>query len=247
MKRNLCYLTLIFGLLGLIGTHVSAADMPSKRVLSTEIGNGGDLVQCHPDGWLFAYPFYNGWYMLDYAEFIADPGTYYRKETFIEVLQGIRQKLESHSLQLLKHFDQFVAQIPFLMVVTPADFDTGSISRQWLKVRRNTVIHDEGEIHISPSCRLGDNEQKIRRHQIVVREPKYSIEGKLVEVVYKYDERLLTRLYNKPLQLSMLIVHEWLWDYFYREESGKLRATNRVLHQENRFPKNLLDKNPEWL
>ena len=46
--------------------------------------------------------------------------------------------------------------------------------------------------------------------------------------VYKYDEEILSRLKSRPLQLSFLIVHEWLWSI-----SGDVqvnRKINALLH-----------------
>lgn len=55
-------------------------------------------------------------------------------------------------------------------------------------------------------------------------------------VDYAYDQNLLKQVEAQPnggLQVSFLLIHEWLWNFFPRQRFDRLAMLNRLLHSEN--------------
>ena len=212
---------------------------PSVESLrSTEIGNGGDLIQCWPQGPNFPYPIKQGWYLLDYVEDRGGRLKYAELEELEDYLSYINDSLAKTEGEKSASFQRFLMQIPFIQYSPEETIEKIEIKREWVKTVRNEEIHDENPSYIPGNCRRKYEKGKTSKrglmlHQIVVRKEFVDDENNLRKVQYFYDTRLIKKIGEKPLQMAMLLFHEWLWDEFQSDKSRQLRKVNRVFHSKN--------------
>jgi hypothetical protein len=165
------------------------------------VNNGGDAVSCRPS----TTNSYEGYYSLDYlAQF--DPA-----------LQAVEVRSLDDSLARMEA--GLKAKLPEL-VPSFLDFKSGLFNetnprhaRFWEKAPFGLIdLKDENLVTRLPeNCRDGE---KVSIVQAVVRQPP-NISGRpLDKFVYKYVPEVVDRLRStQPIQLSFLILHEWLWDF----------------------------------
>lgn len=166
----------------------------------TDIGNGGDLVKCVP---------YNandlfGLYSLDYLVFSRESGASEPPEvkSWEESIFGIRRALIDKVPELLPVFDEFVNNIlnqdhSRRQVWEPTDYSLIEINDEQLPVAVKIPVNcrDNGKIQIVQAV--------IRQHQQFSGAPA---------IVYKYMPKVFDKIAaERPLQLSFLLVHEFLW------------------------------------
>ncbi|MGZ3809219.1 MAG: hypothetical protein ACXVCE_14125, partial [Bacteriovorax sp.] len=131
----------------------------------------------------------------------------------------IRQNLEEKLPELIESFDEF------MKLVRNEDV---SLPRFWEEAPFGLVdIKDEEIINLVPmNCRQ-DGQVKIV--QTIIRLNPAKVGTEKYKLIYKYVPHLFQDLYTAdPLQLSFLLVHEWLWDLSHNVE--KNRRLNRVFH-----------------
>lgn len=208
----------------------------------TDVGNGGDLIQCHPAPPRFFSAFADGWYILDYAELDQTKSVFSKLDLSLEeYLSMVRRTLMRAAPELLNSFDDYLKSVPFSPSFSPSTQDSSNVERMWVSQNKNEEINDEDPTYIPRNCRL-DGGKAIKFHQVVVRKESFSSAEQKLKVIYYYDPTLVDKLKSKNLQASMLIVHEWLWDYFDDDQSKRLRIANRLLHNQSAVSIQLLRK-----
>lgn len=180
------------------------------------VENGGDSINCSSDGGKYVY---DGMYVLDYSlEFPSDTTKIYRSDTVGGYLDHIEKLLTKNTPELLPSFQDFRRSIP-----TAATLTTGSNfgSRTWLPTEQPLRdIQDEKVRFLSSNCREGSKGIFI---QTVVRKRSNDL------VMYSYDLQVMGEyIMFDPLQASIILIHEWLWDFF--DSAIPLRRLNAFLH-----------------
>jgi len=164
-----------------------------------DIGNGGDIIKCKPgiENDLF------GFYSLDYLVFDG------REDTEIEDVSSweqslfrIRQQLVEKVPELLTSFDEFSYDI------LNTDYSRKHV---WESTDYELIELDDEDlpvsIHLPDNCR---KDGKIQLIQAVIRQNK-DFSGS-DNIFFKYMPEVFDSLESQnPLQLSFLLVHEWLW------------------------------------
>jgi len=198
-----------------------------------DVGNGGDLVKCvpHEANDLF------GFYSLDYLIFARSKGPQpMPAQSWEESIFRIRRTLVDKIPELLPIFDEFANNIlnedqSRRQVWEPTDYELREINDEDLPA----------SVQIPVNCRDGG---KIQLVQAVIRQKPEFTGSNLI--VYKYMPRIFEKMAKeRPLQLSFLLVHEFLWSisdnvdrnrrinwFFHSEEFQKmsrLDAINRLL------------------
>lgn len=184
------------------------------------VGNGGDLVWCRPeDGTPYA-----GYYALD---FLATEGLFAGHEAApVPVADAEASLARIHGLLaekapgLLESFHSFRRTL----------WNTGDYSQErvWEAAPFGLVeLSDETLVAaLPPACRTDTGAAVV---QAVVRQfPDFSgaNNGK---IIYKFVPALVKEVgASRPLQLSFLLVHEWLWDLSTNVDRN--RRINRLLH-----------------
>lgn len=200
----------------------------------TDIGNGGDLMQCYRNLPKFPFDYDNGWYLLDYAEMDNAKVVFLSSISLSEQIKKVHELLQQAAPELVDSFEQYIRTVPFLDSIDITE-NVGATKRIWTGVDQNEVLNDEDPAFIPNNCK-NPKDKNILFHQVVVRNKFSDSNGNITKITYSYDPALLAKLENKPLQLSMLIVHEWLWDYFDADQSKRLRIANRILHSDLKMP-----------
>lgn len=174
-----------------------------------EVGNGGDAVFCmhSTDNGL------SGWYALDF--FATDqivPAKSWSDSTD-RIAQALLSKSPEHGKSLLSFLDSYNKK----KVLPP---------RSWRPSKWGlSDLPDEKLLERIPhNCyRIRDSQPAIV--QAVIREKKSH------GVVYNFDPNILGELAAKDsAQLSLILVHEWLWDY--TDDVRELRFANSLLHSD---------------
>lgn len=193
----------------------------------TIIGNGGDVIKCGPvDGTPV-----NGLTSLDYILTWAPLNSDLYKDIQVTSFKNSLDQVES---VIQKNYPEFM--------VSWADFRKNLFNTQhflenriWEPAPFGLVdLKDEEIVALVPKECLTDGEVKVI--QAVVRQnPNFS--GTSDDTIfYKYIPSIVDHLEEySPLQLSYLVVHEWLWDL--SKNVDRNRRFNRFLHSE--APKNL--------
>jgi len=174
-----------------------------------EVGKGGDAVRCN-----------EGLYALDYMVFASEDKTAPAAVTSYEQsLFRIRKNLANKLPELLPSFDEYTASIfnndttkKYLWEQTP--YALVSVDDQDLPVT----------VKIPESCRVN---HKIALVQAVIRQnPSFSGTD---HIIFKYMQDVVSEMNSKnPLQLSFLLVHEWLWSH--SDNVDRNRRINWLLH-----------------
>jgi hypothetical protein len=197
--------------------------------LGNDVGGGGDGIYCTRSG----YNPLNGFYMLDYV-LMRDPGFGERRwpispdfdsmHDYHEVLNWIQTHLDQKLPRLGPHFREYRASLfvdnqgakriwkpfPYLDRL----YDQG-LDRQWFEQPNEIAF---------PSMRLPGNSRAEDILQLAILFKKE--DG---SYLYAYVPDLVKRLATQsPVQVSFLIVHEWLRDF--TNDAIVIRRVNRILH-----------------
>lgn len=153
------------------------------------VGNGGTVVLCSGARKLQS---------LDYLlskNILGKNVTLANISTLQESVERISELLEIKAPELSKSFQVFSKQIK----------NTNESKNYVWRIPKNglEVIRDE-LIQLPLSCR--NNYGVTEVYQAVVRKKANE------KIIFEYDPELYSALEASPLQLSFLLVHEWLWD-----------------------------------
>lgn len=200
---------------GIVGAVFLFVASPSPAPV--EVGNGGDAVVCRAQA---GSPF-EGYYSLDYLLTYRQTGGLAAvpslDESLIRIGENIREKLPEFSAQFTEFKD----------LLRSSDF---RFNRIWEEAAFGLIdIRDEQIVGLLPSnCKTGNQYSIV---QAVIRQSA----GPGVppgKIVYRYVPSVFSELeQSAPLQLSFLVVHEWLWDIVTDVETN--RRLNRFLHSES--------------
>ncbi len=181
-------------------------------------GSGGDALICRagPES-----PF-EGTYSLDYVL------TYDKDTTLVEVdslkdsLKRISRLLEKKIPSLLPSFQRFQTYLFNNQDRTKVHF--------WESAEYGLVdLKDEKITNLLPeNCRDGND---VKIVQAVIRLPPASTKAPEDHVIFKYVPKVVRDLSGKsPLQLSFLVVHEWLWEV--TTDVEMIRRLNHFIHSQ---------------
>jgi hypothetical protein len=188
-----------------------------------EVGNGGDAVRCAaaPSG-SPSYG-YEGLFSLDFlatggdgdAEGAAPLAT---ATSWTESAARITSVLEEKLPELAPGFKRFVANYGNKDPQRPYVWEAAPFGLIELKDERLAALLPE-------NCRSGAEPKLI---QAAIRQ-RPSFTGSQSFILFKFDPKLLSQLdQTAPVQLSMILVHEWLWDFSANVDRN--RRVNRLLH-----------------
>jgi hypothetical protein len=165
---------------------------------------------------------------LDYA--MSLPQDYAVAGSLRESVNRIRQLLVRSSPQVLASFDDFFASVNLdANTWTKEGYFRNSPTRKWIGSSALPHLSDVIPNFIPKNCLIDFDYQRGLQSglwkQIVIRHSDQKI------CRYIYDRRLIAELFRDPNQSSMLLIHEWLRD-FYRDpgSSFKIRNANAFLH-----------------
>lgn len=214
-KKNLIVTSLL-----LIASPSNARNIVDRASGFTDIGNGGDAILCRPS---LENPF-SGYYSLDYiATYNSDfedsvPVAYHTWQESIASIEEILKPASAGLAQKLKEFRTNAFNIsdrnpPYL----------------WQKTDLNLVdVTDEDllQVDLPENCKVNGNAQK---YQAVIRQSPKTSGLPVWKTLYNYNENIVQELETQdPVQLSYLILHEFLWNYSSSVVSN--RILNRFLH-----------------
>jgi hypothetical protein len=143
--------------------------------------------------------------------------TYNTDLTWQESLNWISDRLEKLDKPMADNFKNFVSSI----YTSQAKSQYHWIEAQDLPLMWEPELED-----------LLPNSCKTRKQAIYYFEP----DEKNPYSTYNYDAQFITRVLSQPqgqLQISFLMVHEWLWSYYSRAKYLDLARMNRLLHSKN--------------
>jgi len=182
------------------------------------VGNGGDAIQCQPsnDNKL------NGAYSLDYIVTLAnaqgDDGLT-PVSSWKDSAERIYNLLLVKTPTLAPYFREFRETVfnkdyTKTKIWEPTPFGLVEIDDQNITSLIPANCHKDGKVQIT---------------QAVIRQFSEFSGTDKGHIIYKYDPAIVASLDQKsPLQLSMLMVHEWLWDL--SQNVDRNRRINRFLH-----------------
>jgi hypothetical protein len=181
-----------------------------------EVDNGGDVIVCDASGENAFVGYFSLDYLLTYqgANSNADVSEVLSAENSLDRIEKI---LESKSVVLAKSLSTYRR---FL-----SNHSDRSLPRIWEEATFGlTDIKDEDMIRLLPrNCYHRDEEDRIHLIQAVIRESRPG------QIIYHYDSQIQIELQSTDsLQLSFLLVHEWLWDH--ATSARVVRDANRYLH-----------------
>lgn len=183
-----------------------------------DAGSGGDTVECVRS----AENSFSGTYALDYLLTYKESNKnadIVSVKTLDESISRLRQNLVEKLPELVESFDEFMKLVRNEDVALP---------RFWEEAPFGLVdIKDEEIINLVPmNCRQNG---QVKIVQTIIRLNPAKVGTEKYKLIYKYVPHLFQSLYtDNPLQLSFLLVHEWLWDLSHNVE--KNRRLNRVFH-----------------
>lgn len=184
-----------------------------------EVGNGGDIIQCRSS----AANDLSGYYSLDYLL------TYDPKDALIPVssinqsLDRIQNNFRSKVPELLPSFEDYRR---FLFNSDPTR------SRLWEPAPFGLVEIRDEDLPVAQTlpanCKLGDKLQLI---QAAIRLFSSYSGANSGTIIYKYMPEFLGDLsVVSPVQVSFVVIHEWLWDHSFSVDRN--RRINRFLHSQ---------------
>lgn len=227
MKLKLMTLLLL-----LSGLSPCLAIMPQGEgvVINGDGRGGGDVVYCYPDSEKSRYA---GLYSLDYlltrtSDFNENDDEFYKfsndSKAAMDIAMSIASKLEEISPRASNSLFSFLA------LVENVDWSDrapdGELFRVWIPTPRLRDYKDEDFINDLPKNCYGDN-GKMNIKQLILREDVNS------NILYHYNKKLFTELKGSPLQMSYLLIHEWLRDY--TVHAAVIRRVTNYLHSEEFF------------
>jgi len=185
------------------------------------VGNGGDSVFCKSDSGNSL----GGTYSLDYIlglwqtetnpgylaeDIFSDSNSY--TNNFKRLMPILRESYPLLADSMTQFYSQLFSQ----------DFDKNFV---WKPASNGLVdLKDEAMISLLPkNCLgLGQNPSLI---QTVIRQKR----GK--QIIFNYDQNAVKALSLKPMQLSFLLFHEWLWSF--TSDVSLIRDANLIFHAKN--------------
>lgn len=183
-----------------------------------EIGNGGDSVHCVASDKNQFSGLYSLDYLLTYQETNAN-NDIVQVATLQESLLRITRLLKKKAPEFMEGFDDFVGLIQNKDVAQ---------ARFWEEAPFGLIdLKDEKMVNLVPAnCRQGNAVQIV---QTVIRQDPEASGVSPGKVLYKYVPSIFEKLEKQnPIQLSFLLVHEWLWDV--SSNVDRNRRINRFLH-----------------
>jgi hypothetical protein len=183
------------------------------------VGNGGDGVFCKPSP---GNPF-QGYYSLDYLAQFNPAIPLAEAQSLDQSLDRIEKTLRAELPELAASFKVFRDEI-----FNETDFTKTHI---WDRANFGLIdLKDEMLVNKVPeNCRNGDQVQIV---QAVIRLNKEVSGLPGDKINYKYVPEVVNELRKKNgLQLSFLLVHEWLWSFSSSVERN--RRINYWLHADN--------------
>lgn len=209
MKIALCGM---LGILLMSGATVAPA--------SDNRGNGGDVVLCGATHGDFELP--AGYYALDYLLTIntVNEAQTTRFDNLAAALQSITNAMDAKLPTLARSFKTFIADYRNTTDPTHRYF--------WDEAPFGLDdIADENRVNdVPPACKTNGSIQLI---QAVVHQNSEQAGLPQGTIGLKFVPSLLIALErDAPLQLSFLLVHEWLWDL--SQNVDRNRRINRFLH-----------------
>lgn len=185
------------------------------------VGNGGDLVQCRSTS-----THQIEYKSLDYLLTITslEDRDFLHVTSLNDSLQKIQKLLDEKIPELAPSFRNFIQHLWNENLNKPIIWEKSPFGV--------TPIHDEeiGSAHtIPPQCReSGKKDAPILLVQAIIRLRERFSETE-AKRVYAYMDELIHEVKQKdPLQISFLLIHEWLWDHSKNVERN--RRINRLLH-----------------
>lgn len=185
-----------------------------------DVGNGGDVVDCVASS---DSPF-QGTYSLDYLVTYQESNLnqdIVKVASISESLGQLRKLLSEKLPEYIQSFDEFSKLILNKDILKP---------RIWEEAPFGLIdIHDENLISLVPTnCRVNNT---LRITQAVVRQTSYFTGVSDEKLIYKYVPKIFQKLEKEsPLQLSFVLIHEWLWDLSHNVDRN--RRLNRFFHSQ---------------
>lgn len=206
---------------------MNAKAAASALVINGDGRGGGDVVSCSNDPQTSCY---SGLYNLDYLltrkdDFNENPEEKFKfAQNVNEIVGTIAKKLNDVSPAASKSLKDFMATVE--VENWSQNDNPNAIYRVWVPAPRLLDYTDEDFITDVPkNCYKTSGERNIS--QIILREDVNST------VIYHYNRQLFTELKGSPLQLSYLLVHEWLRDF--TVHATVIQKVNAYLHSTNFF------------
>jgi hypothetical protein len=171
---------------------------------------GGDAIRCS-DGKLYAWDFFQGQIREDQIH-----PEYLESKTAAEILQKMVANLNSFSPSLAFRLKEFTSmnQDPFKKSKRLWHFGTNPL----------VDLADEARLRIPRSCTGSSDPSQIKLFQAVIRQAGERI-------IYEADSETLNGLEsNHPVQLSFLLVHEFLRDF--TSNAVHIARINAILHRD---------------
>jgi hypothetical protein len=186
---------------------------------SSQVLNGGDAVDCSVGNGFPPErpPGDAGYYSLDYV-LTYDPGAspIYPAKSLNESLSRLSALMKQKLPELSPSFDIFMR-----------DFMNRDMSKTylWQPAQSSLIdVPDEKLISQLPqNCRSGVAQAVVRQSAGYTRMPSH--------IVFAYDKYVVGKLSQIPVQLSFLLVHEWLWDFSHEVVTN--RMLNRLFHSKD--------------
>jgi hypothetical protein len=198
-----------FLILLLIASFTINAHADSGTVL-----NGGDAVMCKPE----SGSEFKGVFALDYlASYDSEASPIYPVRTLDESLGRISKLIEQKLPELHASF------IVFAKNLLNRDLQRTYI---WQPAKFGLIdVKDENLVSLLPmNCRNSDGSASLI--QAIVRQPSGTSGLPGTKVLFAFQPEILKSM--DPLQLSFLLVHEWLWGH--NQNPIVNRMVNRFLH-----------------
>jgi hypothetical protein len=185
----------------------------SSQVVTAQGGivdSGGDLVECQPS------PRNNldGHYVLDYLTGLHTQARHYPGEGPSErIIRLLKEKAAPLGDSLELFLVTANRQIP-----GEPDFDQKHI---WIPGDLSE-IRDEELVESVPENCLIPGDRAVNLKQLVARRDRGD------HILHRFDFVLMDKIKNNPLQMSFILVHEWLWEY--AADAQAIRDVNNLLH-----------------
>lgn len=184
------------------------------------IGNGGDAIYCHPS----PINALNGYYSIDYLLTLAStsgPDGITPATSWEESAQRLQRVLDAKVPGLADSFRDFKRLVYNTSFTEKRVWEAAPFGLTDLNDERITA-------RLPENCKT-DGAYKIV--QAVIRQFEGFSGTNRGHYIYKYVPELLHELDQKaPVQMSFLMVHEWLWDVSANVDRN--RRINRFLHSQ---------------
>ncbi|MCK5884326.1 MAG: hypothetical protein KAG61_11605 [Bacteriovoracaceae bacterium] len=207
------------------------AMMPQEGLVINGDGRGGgDVVYCRPD---LSSSRYAGLYTLDYlltreSDFDENSDEFFKftndSKAAMNIALSIASQLEGISPKASLSLQSFLRLTGNGSWVN--NENRGDIFRVWIPTARLRDYKDEDFINDLPANCYGDD-GTMNISQMILREDVNS------NILYHYNKKLFTELKGSPLQMSYLLIHEWLRDY--TVHAAVIRRVTHFLHSSEFF------------